>query len=148
LISRQTGQHSESPSMAAPGKILLFSAPYSGTSRLKTVLRRLAANFELEIQGLEHISEVDFNNYSLILLDAIQPDVNSFAFCNRIKQYAQQNLPLVMLGRDESLKTIVEAYKNGADYYIPWKETDEDAQLSSMKQIIQRATSQFNKISA
>ncbi len=127
---------------------MLFSASYSGTSRLKTVLRRLAANFELEIQGLEQVSEVNYNNYSLILLDAIQPDVNSFALCNRIKQYSQQRMPVVMLGWDESLKTIVEAYKNGADYYIPWKETDEEAQLLSMKHIIQRATSQFGKVSA
>ncbi len=134
--------------MAAPGKILLFSASYSGTSRLKTVLRRLAANFELEIQGLEQVSEVNYNNYSLILLDAIQPDVNSFALCNRIKQYSQQRMPVVMLGWDESLKTIVEAYKNGADYYIPWKETDEEAQLLPMKHILQRATSQFGKVSA
>lgn len=134
--------------MATPRKILLFSPPYGGIPGLKAVLRRLAANFELEIQGLDQISKVDYNNYSLVLLDAIQPDVNSFDLCSLIKQHAYLKVPFVMLGQDESLKTIVEAYKNGADYYIPWKETGEEAQFSTMRHIIQRATSQFYKISA
>jgi DNA-binding response OmpR family regulator len=134
--------------MAAPRRILLYSAPNSGTSRLKAVLRRLATNFELETQSLEQIGEVDYTRYSLILVDAIQSNGSRFGLCNLIKQYCQQKVPVVMLGQDDSLKTIVEAYKNGADYYVPWNETGEEAQLLSMKHIIQRATSQFGRVSA
>ncbi len=134
--------------MAAPRTILIISAPNSGTSRLKAVLRRLATNFELDTRSLEQIGEIDYSKYSLILLDATHSSVNSFGLCNLIKQYCQQKVPIVMLGQDESLKTMVEAYKNGADYYIPWQETSEEAQLLSMKHIIQRATYQFGRVSA
>ncbi|MDB5079869.1 MAG: hypothetical protein JWP00_1793 [Chloroflexi bacterium] len=134
--------------MAALGKILLFSATQSRTARLNALLGKLNVNFELDVQALEHIGEVDYNNYSLVLLDAIQPNSNSLEFCNLIKLYCQSKIPVVMLGQDESLKTIVEAYKNGADYYIPWKETGEEAQLNVIKQIIQRAASQFGRVSA
>jgi PleD family two-component response regulator len=95
--------------MAGPRKILLYSAPNANSSRLKAVLRRLAINFELETQSLEQIGEVDYTKYSLILVDAIQSNGTSFGLCNVIKQYCQQKVPVVMLGQDESLKTIVEA---------------------------------------
>jgi len=134
--------------MAVPRTILLYSAQNSGSSRLKAVLRRLASNFELETQSPEQIGQADYNKYSLILVDAIYSNDNSFGTCNQIKQYCQQKVPVVMLGEDDSLKTIVEAYKNGADYYVSWHDTGEEAQLSSMKNIIQRATSQFGRVSA
>jgi len=134
--------------MAVPQTILLYSAQNSGSSRLKAVLRRLASDFVLETQSPEQIGQADYNKYTLILVDAINSNGSSFGNCNLIKQYCQQKVPVVMLGQDESLKTIVEAYKNGADYYVPWHETGEEAQLSSMKHIIQRAASQFGRVSA
>jgi len=134
--------------MAGSQTILLYSAQNSGPSRLKAVLHRLAANFEVETQSPDQIGQTDYNKYSLILVDAINSNGSSFGTCNLIKQFCQQKVPVVMLGQDGSLKTIVEAYKNGADYYVPWNETGEEAQLSSMKHIIQRATSQFGRVSA
>jgi DNA-binding response OmpR family regulator len=134
--------------MAGQRTILLYSTQNSGSARLKAVLRRLASNFELETQSPEQIGKADYSKYSLIFVDAINSRDNSFGTCNQIKQYCQQKVPIVMLGEDDSLKTIVEAYKNGADYYVPWHDTGEEAQLSSMKNIIQRATSQFGRVSA
>jgi hypothetical protein len=57
-------------------------------------------------------------------------------------------VPVVMLGQDETLKSMVAAYQNGADYYIPWKETGEEAQISTMKHILQRVVTQYDKVSA
>ncbi len=134
--------------MAAPKTILLLSSPNPGVSRLKAILGRLAINFELDFKTLEQIEDVDFEKYSLVLLDALQPSSLYFDQCNHIKQNCGQKVPVVLLGHDTSLKTMVAAYQNGADYYIPWKETGEEAQISTMKHIIRRVASHYDKISA
>ena len=134
--------------MAIPKTILLLSSPNPGASRLKAVLRRLAINFELDFKSLEQIEDVDFEKYSLVLMDALQPSSVYFDQCNHIKQNCRQKVPVVMLSQDTSLKTMVAAYQNGADYYIPWKETGEEAQISTMKHIIQRVANQYEKVSA
>lgn len=134
--------------MALPKTILLLSSPNPGASRLKAILRRLAINFELDFKSLEQIEDVDFEKYSLVLMDALQPNSVYFDQCNHIKQNCGQKVPVVMLSQDTSLKTMVAAYQNGADYYIPWKETGEEAQISTMKHIIQRVASQYGKVSA
>jgi DNA-binding response OmpR family regulator len=134
--------------MAVPKTILLLSSPNPGASRLKAALRRLANDFELDFKSLEQIEDVDFEKYSLVMLDAIQPGKFYLDQCNQIKQNCGQKVPVVMLGQDDSLKTMVDAYKNGADYYIPWNETGEEVQISSMKHIIQRVASQYGKVSA
>lgn len=134
--------------MATPKTILLFSSPNPGSSRLKAALRRLAIDFEFDFKSLEQIEGVDFEKYSLVMLDAIQPGKFYLDQCNQIKQSCGQKIPVVMLGQDDSLKMMVDAYKNGADYYIPWNETGEEVQNSTMKHIIQRVASQFGKVSA
>jgi len=134
--------------MAVPKTILLLSPPSPGASHLKAVLRRLAISFELDFKSLEQIEDVDFEKYSLVLLDAIQPNSVYFDQCNHIKQNCRQKVPVVMLGQDDTLKTMVAAYQNGADYYIPWKESGEEAQISTMKHILQRVVTQYDKVSA
>lgn len=134
--------------MAVSKTILLMSSPTPGASRLRAVLRRLAINFELDFKSLEQIEDVDFEKYSLVLLDAIQPNSVFFDQCNHIKRHCRQRVPVVMLGQDDTLKSMVAAYQNGADYYIPWKETGEEAQISTMRHIIQRVASQYGKVSA
>ena len=135
--------------MAVSKTILLLSSPNPGASRIKAVLRRLAINFELDFKSLEQIEDVDFEKYSLVLLDAIQPGSGVyFDQCSHIRQNCRQQVPVVMLGKDDSLKTMVAAFQNGADYYIPWKETGEEAQISTMKHILQRVASQYGKQSA
>lgn len=134
--------------MAVPKTILLLSSPTPGASRLKAALHRLAIDFELDFRSLEQIEDVDFGKYSLVLLDAIQPGKFHLDQCNQIKQNCRQKVPVVMLGQDDSLKTMVDAYKNGADYYIPWNETGEEIQIANMKHIIQRVASQYGKVPA
>ena len=134
--------------MAVPKSILLLSSPNPGASRLKAVLHRLAIDFELDFRSLEQIEDVDFGKYSLVMLEAIQPSKFYLDRCNQIKQNCRQKIPVVMLAQDDSLKTMVDAYKNGADYYIPWNETGEEAQISTMRHIIQRVASQYGKVSA
>jgi len=89
--------------------------------RLAEPLQQYFAKFEMSLhnethplQGIERIKREDFD---LIVLDVMLPEIDGFETCRRIRQFS--DIPIVMLtARGEGMDRVV-GLELGADDYLP-----------------------------
>jgi CheY-like chemotaxis protein len=69
--------------------------------------------------GVEAFELLEKNNYDLILLDIIMPNMNGFEFCEKIKTYDKyKSIPIIFITSLNDDDSIEKAYNMGAVDYI------------------------------
>lgn len=88
--------------------------------------------------GLEAMPKFLANEYNLVLLDVMLPNVDGFTIANDIRETNSQ-VPFIFITAKTLRDDIVEGYKTGADDYIT-KPFDSEILLYKIKAILSRGT--------
>jgi len=89
--------------------------------RLAEPLQQYFAKFELSLENETHplqaIERIKQQNYDLVVLDVMLPEIDGFETCRRIRQFS--DIPILMLtARGEVMDRVV-GLELGADDYLP-----------------------------
>jgi DNA-binding response OmpR family regulator len=68
--------------------------------------------------GIQGVELALSQNFDVILLDLNLPDIDGLEVCNRIKQQAKVNPPILMLTARDAFEDKAEGYGVGADDYV------------------------------
>jgi len=85
--------------------------------------------------GEEAITEVEKNNFDLVLLDIMMPNKNGWETCEEIRLLT--DIPIIMLSARDQKPDIVKGLKLGADDYVT-KPFDESELLARMDALLRR----------
>ncbi len=121
--------------------ILVVDDDRSMRLALKNVFKAEEYIIEEASDGLQAIALCQRNMPDLVLMDAMMPEVDGFAACERIRQLPNgADTPVLMVTALEDEESIVKAFASGATDYIP-----KPIHFSVLKQRVSRLI-QANKV--
>lgn len=84
------------------------------------------------ISGEVAIEKIKSNQYDVVLLDVMMPEVSGFQVCKQIRTFS--NVPIIMLTAREAKEDVVKGLKLGADDYItkPFNEEELVARIDAV----------------
>jgi len=139
-------------------KILLIDDSKSNILILKELLSEFGFETYEVYSGIEAIEVLLENQFDLILLDIIMPEIDGFETCRRIKQYEKlKNIPVIFLTALTDLNSIEKGFEHGAVDYItkPFKQKEILARIrthlelnayrSNLEQLVYTKTEQLEK---
>ena len=83
---------------------------------IQTELEHLGYDCNMEYEGIAALDRIVQNDYNLIILNVILPDIDGVAICKRIREIS--NVPIMMLSKKDDVDTKVGCLDLGADDYI------------------------------
>lgn len=84
-----------------------------------TVLRKKGYDIEIALNGDEALSMIQSNEYNLILLDIMMPDMNGYDVCKKLKENPKtREIPVIFLTAKVDIEDMVKGFKVGAADYI------------------------------
>ncbi|MDY7005574.1 MAG: response regulator [Cyanobacteriota bacterium] len=87
--------------------------------------------------GKEALAALDNNNFDMILLDVMMPNMSGYEVCAKIREkYPPQNLPILMLTAKNQIADLVMGFQFGANDYLT-KPFAKDELLTRIKTHIQ-----------
>jgi len=107
-------------------KILLIEDNQELAKSLQVLLKRKGFEIELAFTGNQALNllykvdsnyHINDNNYDLVVLDQILPDVAGLDLCQEIKEISP-NLPILILSAVSSIDSKVDLFNVGADDYL------------------------------
>ncbi|MGM0410144.1 MAG: response regulator transcription factor [Bacillota bacterium] len=112
--------------------------------------KKIARIMELEISheghevavvynGKEAIDKIKNEDFDLLILDIMLPEINGMEVCNRIREFS--DIPIIMVTAKDTTADKVEGLDKGADDYIT-KPFDADELLARIRALLRR---NFNK---
>lgn len=86
------------------------------------------------MDGLSGLNLAKNNQYDALILDVMLPGMDGFTICQRIRQEAQSDIPVLMLTARDQLKDKLDGFDAGADDYLikPFDFEELDARLNAI----------------
>jgi len=76
-------------------------------------------NLTFALSGEESLSLIEMNNYDIILLDIMMPEIDGFTVCERIKSLPKYvDVPIIFLTAKNDIDSISQAFSVGAVDYV------------------------------
>ncbi|MCF3944876.1 response regulator transcription factor [Oceanobacillus alkalisoli] len=97
-------------------KILLVDDEWNMRNLIKIHLSRVDVDIDEAKSGQEALEMVNKENYNLIILDIMLPDINGWEVCRTVR--ATKNMPILMLTARSDIKDRVHGLNIGADDYL------------------------------
>ncbi|WP_373689036.1 response regulator transcription factor [Clostridium sp. YIM B02551] len=97
-------------------KILLVEAEKQMSMFIEMELTHEAYKVDIAYDGREGMKKAENNNYNLILLDIMIPNINGIDVCKRIRQYSM--VPIIMLTAKSDVSDKVIGLDVGANDYL------------------------------
>lgn len=83
------------------------------------VLKELCYDFSFALNGKQALDLMEKNNYDLILLDVMMPEMNGFEVCKIMKQNSKlKEIPVIFLTARNDIDSISDAFKVGGNDFI------------------------------
>ena len=106
-------------SKIAQAKILVVDDNDNNRELLHRQLVRENYNVDTAIDGLEALTLLQVQNYDLILLDILMPQLNGYELLCMLKEDEQwQHLPVIMISSLDEIESVVKCIEQGADDYL------------------------------
>jgi DNA-binding response OmpR family regulator len=104
------------------------------------------SNFSVDyaMDGLTGLHLAVTNIYDAIILDVMLPGIDGFAVCEKVRNDAKSDIPILMLTARDQLKDKLEGFKNGADDYLV-KPFNPDELVARLTALIKRYKGELNK---
>lgn len=88
--------------------------------KIRLIIRRYAEaeNYEVDEakDGMEALLKVRANNYDLVILDVIMPDMNGFEACRSIREL--KKIPVIMISSKNDENDKIRGFELGIDDYV------------------------------
>ncbi|MDZ4993374.1 response regulator [Clostridium perfringens] len=97
-------------------KILMVEDEENISDFVKMELEYEGYDVTVESDGREGLNEALENDYDLIILDIMLPNMNGFEICRRLKK--EKDTPVIMLSAKDSVMDKVNGLQIGADDYL------------------------------
>lgn len=97
-------------------KILMVEDEENISDFVKMELEYEGYDVNVESDGREGLNEALENDYDLIILDIMLPNMNGFEICRRLKK--EKDTPVIMLSAKDSVMDKVNGLQIGADDYL------------------------------
>ncbi|EGT3616856.1 response regulator transcription factor [Clostridium perfringens] len=97
-------------------KILMVEDEENISDFVKMELEYEGYNVTVESDGREGLNKALENDYDLIILDIMLPNMNGFEICRRLKR--EKDTPVIMLSAKDSVMDKVNGLQIGADDYL------------------------------
>ncbi len=126
------------PSLFGPKKVLAVDDSMTFLQELAAQIREEGYDVILASSGEQALEILPAQKVDCILLDLIMPGLSGQETCSRIKASpALRHIPLIVLTAREDRDTLLDAFKLGADDYIP-KSSDFDVIKARLRAQIRR----------
>ncbi len=114
-------------------KIILIEDESSVVSFIKKGLQELDYEISVALDGFTGIKMIDNNEFDVIILDIMLPDINGLEVCKEIRK-KNKTVPILFLTALDSSENIVLGLESGADYYLvkPFKFIELVARIKSL----------------
>lgn len=114
-------------------KIILIEDESSVVSFIKKGLQELAYNISVAFDGKTGIKMAEDNDFDLIILDIMLPDINGLEVCKEIRKN-NKTVPILFLTALDSSENIVLGLESGGDDYLvkPFKFIELVARIKSL----------------
>ena len=114
-------------------KIILIEDESSVVSFIKKGLQELEYEISVALDGNSGIKMVDNNDFDMIILDIMLPDINGLEVCKEIRK-KNKTVPILFLTALDSSENIVMGLESGGDDYLvkPFKFIELVARIKSL----------------
>lgn len=114
-------------------KIILIEDESSVVSFIKKGLQELDYEISVALDGNTGIKMVDNNDFDMIILDIMLPDINGLEVCREIRK-TNKTVPILFLTALDSSENIVMGLESGGDDYLvkPFKFIELVARIKSL----------------
>lgn len=114
-------------------KIILIEDESSVVSFIKKGLQELDYEISVALDGNTGIQMVDSNDFDMIILDIMLPDINGLEVCKEIRK-KNKTVPILFLTALDSSENIVMGLESGGDDYLvkPFKFIELVARIKSL----------------
>ena len=115
------------------GKIILIEDETSVVSFIKKGLQELDYEISVALDGTSGVKMAEDNNFDLIILDIMLPDINGIEVCKEIRK-KNKTVPILFLTALDSSENIVLGLESGGDDYLvkPFKFIELVARIKSL----------------
>jgi DNA-binding response OmpR family regulator len=96
------------------------------------------------MDGLTGLHLAVTNIYDAIILDVMMPGIDGFAVCEKIRNDAKSDIPILMLTARDQIQDKLEGFDKGADDYLV-KPFDPDELVARLNALIKRYKGELNK---
>ncbi|AXX93009.1 hypothetical protein CPU12_07310 [Malaciobacter molluscorum LMG 25693] len=102
------------------GKILIVDDTAKNIQMAMNILKNEGHRMFYAQSGSKALQLALENEFDLILLDIMMPEINGYEVCKKLKENQKtMNIPIIFLSGKDSTKDIEEAYEiGGSDYVI------------------------------
>ncbi|MEQ6390263.1 response regulator transcription factor [Bacillaceae bacterium S4-13-58] len=116
-------------------RILLVDDEERMLDLLELYLEPKGYKCEKATSGMLALNKINKNNYDLVLLDIMMPEMDGWDTCKRIKK--QSDVPIIMVTARDMKEEVIKGLKLGADDYIT-KPYDENILLARVEALLRR----------
>lgn len=101
------------------GHILVVDDNKNNRDLLSSQLRKYNHTISTAINGREALEMIKKNEYDLILLDLLMPEIDGYQVLKNIKENAKKYLPVIMISALDEIENIIRCIEIGAEDYLP-----------------------------
>lgn len=101
------------------GHILVVDDNKNNRDLLSSQLRKYNHTISTAINGREALEMIEKNEYDLILLDLLMPEIDGYQVLKKIKENAKKYLPVIMISALDEIENIIRCIEIGAEDYLP-----------------------------
>lgn len=105
-------------------------------SFIKRALEMEKYTVELVVSGEEALEKAEINDYDLIILDVMLPELDGFSVCDKLRKM-KINSPLIMLTAKTQISDRIKGLDSGADDYLT-KPFSIDELLARIRSLLRR----------
>ncbi len=100
-------------------KVLAIDDSKLNRAIIKDILSQLNVAVDEAVDGLEGLEALKKNNYDLILVDIIMPNLDGFGFLSQVKNYTGgEFVPVILMTGTDDLNSKIKGLRIGADDFL------------------------------
>lgn len=121
-------------------KVLIIEDNQDIVASICDYLEGLGYTIDTASDGMAGLNLAITKDYDVVILDLGLPDIDGITLCRRIRQDAQQLVPILMLTARDSIENKLEGFESGADDYLvkPFSLKELTARIKILSERIRR----------
>jgi DNA-binding response OmpR family regulator len=114
-------------------RILVIDDSSTILEKISSILRKKNYQIATAKNGRSGLAKAKANNFDLVLLDIVLPDINGYEVCRQLKNFSTtKDIPVIFLTVKEEINSVVKGFEaGGVDYILkPFNEQELCARIN------------------